>query len=437
MEETIIMTNKEAKRYEIITHLINKKINGTQASRQIGVSTRQIRRLKANVKKYGIKRIVHKQRGKESNRKLSKKTREEIITHINEHYADFTSQLTYEKLTEVHHIKTSYSTIRRIRIDEGLSTIKSRKTNKQHYTQRERKEYYGELIQFDGSYDDWFEKRCTDKEVQEEQCLLLAVDDATGEPTPVLDKNEGIVPVFKFWKEYILEKGKPIAIYIDKFSTYKINHKNAVDNKEFTTQFQRAMKELDIRVIFAHSPQAKGRVERMNSTFQDRLVKELRLQNIHNTKDANRFIQKEFTPNFIEKLNVRPKKKGDMHRKLTKQEKKKLHHIFSIKEQRTVRNDFVIQYKNRYFQLHQIQPTAVYKKDSVTIEECLDGSISICKKTSYRDIYLHFKELDQKPKKEIHIKLPAITLTKSHYTPPAEHPWRKFQFSKRQEEIEV
>jgi hypothetical protein len=253
----------------------------------------------------------------------------------------------------------------------------------------------------------------------------LAVDDATGEPIPVLDKNEGIVAVFKFWKEYILEKGKPIAIYIDKFSTYKINHKNAVDNKEFTAQFQRAMKELDIRVIFAHSPQAKGRVERMNSTFQDRLVKELRLQNIHNTKDANRFIKKEFTPDFIKKFNVRPKKKGDMHRKLTKQEKKKLHHIFSIKEQRKVRNDFVIQYKNRYFQLHQIQPTTVYKRDCVIIEECLDGSVSICKKTSHRDIYLHFKELDQKPKKEIHIKLPAITLTKSHYTPPdtppAEH----------------
>lgn len=432
-KQLITMTDKEIRRYDIIKNVINKKIDGTQASIQLNLSIRQTKRLKVRVKEYGIQGIIHRSRGKESNKKMNSKLVDKIVKITEENYPDFTSQLTHEKLTEIHNIPLSYSTVRRIRINNGLSNVKERKENKKHFSQRERKKYYGEMNQFDGSYHDWLEGRCTDKGLEEEQCLLLSVDDATGEPTAKLDKNESIKAAFTFWKDYIIEKGKPVFIYVDKFSTYKVNHKNAEDNKEFKTQFQRAMEdELGIEVIFAGSPQAKGRVERMNGTFQDRLVKELRLAKVNNTKDANEFIKKEFVPKFSKKFNVVAEKEGDLHTRLTKQESNNLDHIFSIKEIRKVRNDFVVQYKNRYFQLDEIQVTTVYKKDEVTVEEHLNDSIHICKKTNYGDKYLSFKELPAKPVKEIEIKLPAITRYKTSYIPPINHPWRNFQFGNTQ-----
>jgi len=421
MQNIIIMTNKESQRYEIINNLINNKLNGTQASKQLNLSVRQTKRLKAKIIKEGLKGIIHKNRGKESNRKLDEEIKNKVKNIILEKYPDFSSQLTYEKINEVHNIKISYSSIRRIRINEKLNKVKKRKENTKYFSQRERKEYYGELVQFDGSYHNWFEGRNEEKE----QCLLLSVDDATGDMIPKFDKNEGIEAVFNYWKEYIQNKGKPIAIYIDKFSTYKVNHKNAVDNQEFITQFQRAMKELDIQVIFANTPQAKGRVERMNETLQDRLIKEMRLAGISNVQQANEFI-KNFTLEFNKKFNVSAKKKGDLHRKLTEKEKENLNSIFSIKNKRKVRNDFVVQYKNRYFQLNELQPITIYRKDEVIIEEHLDNSIHICKKEKY----LNFKELPYKPKKEIKLMLPAITTHKSNYVPPTDHPWRNYQFKK-------
>jgi len=430
MENIIIMTNKESRRYDIIINLMNNKIDGTQAAKQLDLSVRQVKRIKAKVKKKGIKGVIHGNRGRESNNKINKKEKEKIAKIIEKTYPDFTSQLTHEKLVENHNVTWNYSTTRRLRIEKGLSTVRKRKKNK-HFTQRGRKESYGELIQFDGSYHDWYEGRCIDND----QCLLLAVDDATGSPIATIGKNESLKEVFKFWKKYIEEYGKPIAIYLDRFSTYKVNHKNADHDKEFKTQFQRALEdELGIKVIFAYSPEAKGRVERMNSTFQDRLVKEMRLVNINNTKDANKFIKKEFIPKFKERFNVKAKKKGNLHTKLTKKEKRNLNSIFSRKTQRIVRNDYTIQYKNRYFQLEEIQQNiSVYKKDTVIVEEHLDDNIYINKQGKY----LNFKELSSKPKKEIDIKLSALTKQKSNYKPPINHPWRNFKFSKYNQKTKV
>ncbi len=443
MGNTITMSTKEAERYDIIQRLINQEIDGTQAANLIGRSVRQTKRIKASVlkarkqDKQGIEGVIHKSRGKESNNKIDKEVLKETVNIIKEFYSDFSSQLTYEKLQEDHDSKLSYTTVRRIRIKEGLSKVRTRKANKKHFSQRKRKESYGEMIQYDGSYHDWLEGRCTDKNMRHEQCLLLAVDDATGTPTAKLAKNESIEETFKFWKEYLKEKGKPLTIYLDKSSTYKVNHPNAVDNKEFRTQFQRAMEdELGINVIFARTPQAKGRVERMNGTFQDRLVKEMRLAKINNVKDADEFIEKEFVPKFIKKFNVKAVKKGDLHRKLSKREKANLDHIFSVKNTRRVRNDFVIQYKNRYFQLEEVQKnTTVYKKDEVVVEEHLDSSIHLCKKTNHGDKYLDFIELPVKPAKEIDVKLPAVTRSKTTYVPPADHPWRSKAIFKAQQKF--
>ena len=443
MGNIITMSTKEAERYDIIQRLINQEIDGTQAANLIGRSVRQTKRIKASVLKareqgkQGIEGVIHKSRGRKSKKRIPQNKRDKIAKLKQENYDDFSTTLFKEKLEELHDLKYGYETIRNILIEKGLHKVRTRKANKKHFSQRERKESFGEMIQYDGSYHDWLEGRCTDKGMKHEQCLLLAVDDATGTPTAKLAKNESIEETFKFWKKYLKEKGKPLTIYLDKFSTYKVNHPNAVDNKEFRTQFQRAMEdELGINVIFAHTPQAKGRVERMNGTFQDRLVKEMRLAKINNIKDANEFIEKEFVPKFIKKFNVKAVKEGDLHRKLSKREEANLNHIFSVKNTRKVRNDFVIQYKNRYFQLNEIQKnTTVYKKDEVVVEEHLDGAIYLCKKTNHGDKYLDFIELPVKPVEEIDIKLPAVTKTKTTYIPPANHPWRSQLIFKAQQKF--
>lgn len=295
-----------------------------------------------------------------------------------------------------------------------LWKIKPRKQSKDMHCWRPRKDCFGEMEQFDGSYHYWLENR------SEELCLLLAIDDATGKITYAkFDFNESKETVFKFWKEYVLDKGLPIAIYLDKFSTYKINHKNAVDNQDMITQFQRTANQLGIKLITAHSPQAKGRVERVFETLQDRLVKEMRLRGISTIQEANQYL-KEFIPEFNAKFAVIPNKNIDLHKPLGNDLKGRLSQIFSVQSQRIVCNDYTVMFKNRYFQLEQKQPTTVFKKDTVIIEEHLNGEIKICLK----DKYLNYKVLPERPKK-MNVLLPAIARQRTAWKPPINHPWRK------------
>ncbi|OGF29029.1 MAG: hypothetical protein A2271_03525 [Candidatus Moranbacteria bacterium RIFOXYA12_FULL_35_19] len=428
MEQSIItMTNKEAERLTIINNLIAEKINGTDASKQLHLSIRQTKRLKSSVIKDGTQGIIHKLRGKVSHNKIEEKLKRKVKKIIKKNYSDFGPTLATEKLMEIHKINLGVTTIRNLMIEEEFFKTKKRKQNQQHRAWRERKECYGEMQQFDGSYHKWLEKRNGNKEV----CLLASIDDATGKITKLnFGKNEGVVEVFNFWKDYLQAKNKPVAIYLDKFSTYKVNHKNATDNHELLTQFQRACNDLDINLISAHSPQAKGRIERLFETLQDRLVKELRLQNISDTKTANEFLEETFIQDFNNRFSVVPTKDTNLHKPLTQHDQTNLDKIFSIQSQRQIKNDFTVQFKNIWYQLDEIQPTTVYKKDLVLIEERLDGSIHLSKKEKY----LNFKKLPARPEK-IKTKLVALTPSKAPWMPPANHPWRKqisAQFEQRQ-----
>jgi hypothetical protein len=264
-----------------------------------------------------------------------------------------------------------------------------------------------------------------------EQCLLLSVDDAKGSITgAVFEKNEGVEAVFRFWKEYFREKGLPLLIYLDKFSTYKVNHKHAVDNKELITQFGRALNQLGVTMINANSPQAKGRVEKMNGTLQRRLVKEMRLNKVNTIEAANIFLKEVFIPKFNAQFAVVPKKKADLHRKLDEKKKKELTKILSIQSVRTINNDYTIRFKNNYYQLDEVQTTTVFKKDKVIVEEHLNGELKI----SLRNYYLNYVCLPERPKKEADIRLVALTKQKQNvWVPPADHPWRKpFLINKKQ-----
>ena len=422
MDKYITMSQKEVKRYDIIKKLINRELKEKEVSSLLKLTSRHIRRLKKRVNEYGIKGLTHGNRGKTSNHKMPDEERQKIVYLINKYYSDFGPLLASEKLEEKHKIKRDKSTIRTIMINENIWTPKKKKKEK-HREWRQRKASFGEMIQYDGSYEYWFEDR------GEKYCLLACIDDANSRVWMKFDKHEGVEPTFNFWREYIERFGKPYSIYVDRFSTYSMNHKLAKENPDTLTQFQRAMeKDLNIEIIHAGSAEAKGRVERMFQTLQDRLIKELRLAGITNIKDANKFLEK-YIPKFNTKFAVAPKRKSDLHKKVNKQTEEKLPQIFSIQDQRKVNNDYTVMFKNNFFQLDREQTTTVYKKDTVIVEEHLDETI----KLRLRDNYLNYKTLPERPKKEINIKLPALTKQKqnSAYKPPADHPWKKqFLFDK-------
>lgn len=410
------MSAKEFSRYEVITNLIQKIINGTEAAKQLCLSVRQVKRLKASVKKHGAQSLIHGNRGKQSNRKTKDDVVNKVKAYIKKQYHDFGPTLAQEKLEERHNIKLGVETIRQIMIEAKLWKPKQRKTNKEYRAWRPRKEYYGEMEQFDGCYHKWFEDRAP------ECCLLVAIDDAAGTITKArFGFNESVRSVFCFWKEYVEKVGKPLSIYLDKYSTYKINHPSAVDNTTLLTQFQRATKQLGIGLITAHSPEAKGRIERLFETLQDRLVKELRLAGISTIEEANRFLEEVFIEKFNVKFGVMPQKKRNLHQRLTEQDRNNLDHIFSVHSVRRISNDFTIRFKNQYIQLKEKQPVLVLRTNKVLIEERLNDTLHI----SLRNRYLNFSILPERPEK-IKTKVIALTKMPSAWKPPANHPWRRF-----------
>lgn len=409
------MTEKESHRYEIIKSLIDGVIDGTEASKQLNLSVRQTKRLKVRVADKGLTGIIHQNRGKPSNRSLDESITKKAAKLLKEKYSDFKPTFASEKLEEIHGIKINRETTRQIMIEEKLWTVKPRKQAKDKHLWRPRKDNYGEMQQFDGSYHLWLEDR------NEEMCLLASIDDANGTITKaVFAENEGVKPVSLFWKEYAEENGIPLNIYLDKYSTYKINHKKAVDNKDLMTQFERMTKQVGCNLITAHSPQAKGRVERLFGTLQDRLVKEMRLAGIKTADEANEFL-KEYIPKFNARFAVVPNKKADLHKKVGKRLKEKMSQIFSIQNTRKVNNDYTIMFKNKYYQLDVVQDTVVYKKDTVIVEEHLNGDVKI----RLKDTYLTYSVLPEKPQKQQAVNLAAITEKRpTAWKPPTNHPWR-------------
>jgi hypothetical protein len=281
------------------------------------------------------------------------------------------------------------------------------------------------MQQFDGSYHDWFEGR----DGIGKACLLLSIDDATGKVTKArFAHDEGVLPVFAFWRDYVLTHGKPRSIYVDKFSTYKMNQKVAVENHETRTQFQRAMEALTIEDISAHSPEAKGRVKRVFETWQDRLVKEMRLAGVHTWEEGDSFLEETFIPWFNERYRVEAREHGDLHQPLTVKEKNRLDSVFSKYTQRTVNNDFTISFNKTWYQLIKQQPATVCKKDTVTVEERLDGSIHI----RLREKNLNYEILPERLK-HISKRVPWVIAASQKQTgalqgikiSAANHPWRK------------
>lgn len=420
MDNLIIMSQKEANRYDIIKKTIDKKIKGIEAATILNLTTRHIRRLKKKVAKDGIKGLIHAGRGQSSKRKIPEKEEDKIKKLLNKHYPDFGPTFAAEKLDEVHKIKRDPKTIRRIMIAEDLWKPKIKK-KEEYRSWRQRRPAFGELGQYDGSYEYWFEGRAP------KCCLLASIDDATSQITYAkFDEHEGVEPTFNFWQEYLEKHGKPIAIYVDKFSTYSMNHKLAKENPDTLTQFERAMEQLKIEVINAHSSQAKGRVERLFGTLQDRLIKELRLHKISTIPEANEFLTKIFIPKFNAKFSVVPRSDANLHKKITQQEKDSFPSIFCRHYERIIRSDYALSYKNIWYQLEETQAVAIFKKDVVLVEERFNGTI----KFKLRGKYLDYRQLPEMPRKVSEKAVPWVLVKSLPVRPAIDHPWRSFQYAK-------
>lgn len=414
------MTPKEIDRHGIIKRLLGKDINGTEAARLLSLSLRQTKRLKARVKAKGVLGLAHANRGKTGHRRLGEPEKKQIIALLKKHYYDFGPTFAAEKLLKNHHIDHDPKTIRHIMIEEKLWQSKTKRKDLPHRAWRERRAAFGEMEQFDGSYEYWFEDRA------DKCCLLGSIDDATGKITKlVFALHEGVFPVFAFWQGYMQRHGKPQSIYLDKFSTYNMNHPLAKENSDTLTQFERACQELRITLIKANSPQAKGRVERLWGTLQDRLIKELRLAHISTIPEANVFAATIFLPAFNNQFAVEPRSSANLHRSFSPTEQEQLSSICSKQTERTIQNDYTFSFNNQWLQLTPEQPVTVCKKDIVIIEERTDNSLHI----RLRGKYLNYKVLPARPLKTKQNQpwvLPATSENSNRkaHTPSPNHPWR-------------
>jgi transposase len=420
-KETFFMTEADSLKESTLQKLIAKTVNGTQAAEILGLSVRQVKRLKKRFVKKGIKGILHRNRGMASNHSVPELTRKEITKIIKTSYPDFGPTLACEKLSELHHIVLSTQTIRTLMIGGGLWKVKPMASEKFPHVWRARKDCFGQMQQYDGSYHNWFEGRLkTDlDEAITINCLLTAVDDATGRITYAkFDDSEGVLPTMAFWQEYIAINGKSCSIYLDRFSTYKNNQKkNAVKILELT-QFQRACKQAGVEVINANSPQAKGRIERLFQTLQDRLVKEMRLKNISTIAEANIFLIKIFIPWFNKKFAVAAKNSNDIHTGLSKKELLQLPSIFSIHDQRSVMNDYTVMHGGKLYQVDPKQPALVRIGDRITVQTRTNGQIFLFKQNTE----LRFTEILERPKKVVSIK--TEDGRRFGHKPAADHPWQ-------------
>jgi len=269
------------------------------------------------------------------------------------------------------------------------------------------------MIQLDGSPHDWFEGRgpkCT---------LLVFIDDATSTIVwAELVPSESTESLMQATRNYIEHHGRPLSFYVDFGGVFSVNTNNP--DRVKITQFKRACDELGIDMIYAHSPQAKGRVERSNDTHQDRLVKELRLRNISTIPEANKFIAEVYLPAHNKAFAVKAAKEGDIHRPITTHN---LDTIFCLKEERIIRNDFTVQYKNRILQLLAEQKAVIRPKETINIFEHFDGALSIF----IRNIRLNFTEIERRPVKIQETKLEQHIPWK----PDASHPWRRYDITSK------
>ena len=413
MSGQVTMSDKEVTRLKVMQRLEEKRIKQSEAAKMLKISERHVRRILRSYRQSGAAGLVSKRRGKPSNNQLKEEVKQQALDLIYSHYHDFGPTLAHEKLTEKDGLKISVETVRRLMIAEGIWKAKKAKKLVVHQM-RERRACLGELVQLDGSPHKWFEERG-------EACnLLVFIDDATSRLMELyFTPGETTFSYFAATRRYMARYGKPVTFYSDKNSIFKVNIPNAITGSGMT-QFGRAMKELDIEIICANTPQAKGRVERAIQVMQDRLVKEMRLREISSIEAAN-----EYAAEFIEDYNARfaeqPRSSHDMHRSLLPNED--LERVFTLQEQRILSKNLTLQYKKVVYQIQTSRPSYAMRKAPVTVCENDQDQIDILYKGQPLD-YTIYQE--QHRQAEVVSSKSIDDRLKKPHKPAKDHPWRRY-----------
>lgn len=387
----LTMSDKELKQAKMFELLKSRKIGQKEAAVRLDISPRWIRKKLKRYLEDGDKGLIHGSRGRASPRSWDEKEKKLLIELLGQEWKEFGPTFAAEKLEELHGIEVSKETVRKAMIEAGIWKAKS--VRSKHRQRRERRALFGAMIQLDGSPHDWFEgrgPRC---------CLIVFIDDATSQIVwMAFAPSESNESLMRATKDYVQAHGSPKSFYVDHGSVFHVNLNNQENDKK--TQWERACTQLGIEVIHAHSPQAKGRVERCNKTMQDRLVKDMRLAKICSIEQANEFLK---TSKFIEEHNakyaVKPSQEGSAHSDISGHD---LDDIFSIHEERVLTNDFTVMFGKKIFQLHEQQPTIIRPKNRITVKVSLSGDIALW----IRKTKLNFSEILHKPIKPVQEEKP-------------------------------
>jgi transposase len=392
------MTQRDRDRLVVLKKALKKLIKQTQAAQELDLSVRQVRRLLCGLKEKGDKVVVHGLRGQPSKRRTSPADREKIIRILSQEvYLGFGPTLASEYLAKKHSVKIGREALRQIMVEAGLWRARGQKVEKVHQW-RPRRSCRGELVQWDTSDHDWLEGRG-----KESLCLIHMIDDATSQLTARFVRHDSTEENMRMLWLYLERQGRPAAFYTDKASLFHTAPKTARDVQALPrdkreplppTQIGRALRELGIVWIPAHSPQAKGRVERSFGTAQDRLVKGLRVAGARTLEAANRYLAEDFLPWWNQHLVIAPANATDAHRALGPE-----HHLaasLSEVETRQIDNDYTLQVDGKFRRIERSSICAGLRGATVRIERRLDGSLAV----RFRDRYLEHTACEARAKRQ-------------------------------------
>lgn len=408
MEEILAMNNKEIERLKILEKVRLKELTQVTAAKMLDIGDRQVRNLLKRVKVNGNKGIISRKRGRSSNHQLPRELKEKCISLIAEHYFDFGPTLASEYLQRYHQIRVSPETIRLWMIEKHLWFVKNRK--KIIHPLRARRSCFGELIQVDGSKHDWFEGRAP-------ECVLMVyIDDATSEITSLhFSKTESLLAYYQGLEKHLKTYGIPLALYGDRCSV--LTPRNPKDNED-STQFKLALNELNTKLILAKSPEAKGRVERANKTLQDRLIKYLRIKGITTIEEANAILE-EYRVEHNQLFSKKTDRHENAHRSL---EGILLENVLCIRQERTLSNDQVVQFKNTFYRItSQSKKVSLFKKAKIEIRTLINGS----NRAFFKGVEVEITPLSAVECPILDNKETKVIKLKEPYIPHKDHPYKK------------
>jgi len=409
------LSKKERKRVEVMSKVEREGMTLQKGAELLGLSYRQMLRVHQRYVSEGNSGLAHGLRDRESNRKIERGRRDRVLELYQGKYGGFGPRLAAEYLRKEDGEYLSEETLRRWLIGEGLWV--PRRQGSVHRKWRERKAHFGEMVQMDGSLHDWFEGR------RGKASLMVIIDDATNRTYAQFYEEETTAAAMTVFGAYVDRYGLPRSVYVDRDTIYKTTRDSTVDealsSESPRTQFGRAMAELEVELILAHSPQAKGRVERRHGVFQDRLVKAMRLKKISTLEAANKYLNEEFLDELNERFTVPAREQADVHRRVGRGVK--LEHVLSYQEERVVQNDWTVSWCNRYFQLSAEHHKLSLAKKRIVVSELLDGTIRL----TYRGRELTWSELTTRPSRTSPKPGGPKAASKDYPKPAANHPWRR------------